>query len=198
MPQSMAKRTKFSREEELRIVEMFQGDGFTTAEISELLDIGKGAVLRVLRRYGIPVSRGRPNLMDTLTVEQLDGIVADYGNLSYTVREILVKWHLSYESLYGILEELGVPSRTILKVKGSVMNPLKDRAVEMFQAGATLVQIKAETGIESNSLRVVLQRRGIPSRMEQKYLKMMEIRKRMGLPPLGRRGKDGTDEHGEK
>jgi transposase-like protein len=119
--------------------------GYTTTYIRTLLNT---------RGYEVSTAKVRSD-------SEIDKICADYLNPELKVRHVLKKWALSLNTLYNILDERGVPLRSVESPRRSQG---VEQAIQMYADGAPVKDISATTGLAPTALYIELQARGIPLR----------------------------------
>ena len=144
-----------NKEREVEIIEMHEG-GLALKGIAEEMDISVTAVRNVLKKYGRATHKVAPSYNE-------EDIVAQYV-ANEPVPAILVEHGITYTQLYHILQQHGIPTRK--SMEADVRQSRLERAIEMYQEGSPLWQIKAETGIAQPTLHAELHQRGIPLRRQ--------------------------------
>jgi hypothetical protein len=122
--------------------------------IAAELGMSTGTVTRILKENGRDTSR-KPKEVDEA------GITQAYLD-DEPVPAILTKFKLTYDRLYQVLKDNSVPTRKI--ANKSANKARLDRAVELYVAGAPLLDIKSETGISQPTLHAELYKRNVPLR----------------------------------
>jgi hypothetical protein len=151
-------------DQQQQIIDQFVQAGMPTIDIATFHGIEEGQVLGILRKHEIPTGRkGTRSVADHFSEKQLEEMVEEY-NSNVLVKSLLEKYHLSYQQLYAILDQLGVPTRksTPSRMKGT--HDRMQRALQMYFDNYELWKIRSETGIGSPMLYAELHQRGIPMR----------------------------------
>jgi hypothetical protein len=107
------------------------------------------------RGYSVATAHIRPR-------SEVDQIVAAYLS-DERVKDILKKYKISNNTLYGILEAEGVPTRKDTPERHRGRARFIERAIEMYQQDVLLKDIINETGITATTLYQELAVRNIPT-----------------------------------
>lgn len=144
------------------------------AKLEELLQMWEQGmpVQDIARELELPITRVRKELVAHGRKRTRSAVHASEAEIctSYAagdeVSDILAKYELSYSMLYTILSRSGVPVRKTAHKEGKELQ-LKV-AVEMYQAGQPLWQIKQDTGVAQPILHAELHRLKIALRRPRK------------------------------
>jgi len=142
-------------ETEAEIVEMHEG-GLTLKSIADEMGISSTAVRNILKKYGKETSR-------VVVDYDEEDIIQQYVS-NEPVPQILEDNNISYAQLYTILRNHKVPTRKA--IRQDVKQERLAQAVELYQDGVPLWNIKEETGIHQPTLHAELHRRHIPLRRQ--------------------------------
>lgn len=135
------------------ILAMWDADQ-SVATIASELGISAQGVRNVLRSGGKDLNRV------VVTSKEKEAVSAYVSGVS--VPEILQKYGLTYSKLYTALAHSEVPLRRTVEAPGR--KEALERALILYQEGAPLWKIKAETGIAQPTLHSELHIRNIPLR----------------------------------
>jgi len=146
------------------IVEMVQAGAPPTA-IAEELGLSKVYVYDLMNRAGV-----KPIAVKGSWIAELgDEVVAEIVN-AYTkgevVRTILDKYELSYTKMYTILRHMGIEAREVIDQKQQSRRERLDAAVNLYEEGAPIHLITADTGIGQPQLHNELRARKVTLRRE--------------------------------
>lgn len=132
--------------------------GIPVSDISKELEMSVGAVRKALTAHGRKKTR-----LDTHSNEV--EICRSYTD-GLEVSQILATYQLTYQMLYTVLARNSVPIRKIANAQGRSRQ--LEVAIEMYQGGSPLWQIKQDTGVAQPVLHAELHRLGIPLRRPRK------------------------------
>jgi transposase-like protein len=138
--------------------------GLSQPAIAEELDLAPSEVTRILIQAGWIEKQGRKSSAANLAAEQRAAIVQQYSDGVVSVSQIIATYGITWNALYNILSDAGVPYREIRQQDKLARAARRDRAVEMYKGGARLWEIEQETGIRQPVLHAELHRREIPLR----------------------------------
>jgi hypothetical protein len=137
------------------IVDMLS-NGIPPKQVALEMGMSQTAVRNVMKAQGLgPGKALRTPLLDVQAI-------AEAYVRGDPVPNILHEHDITYTKLYKVLGDLNIPIRKVADADARKMR--MDTAVQMYEAGAPLWQIKQETGVHQPTLTAELHKRGVPLR----------------------------------
>lgn len=154
----MPRKVSLSEDQVAQLLRMAELGG-TISKIADELDISETTVRRTLTAYGVKTRR-QHTLKDEV---DMDTVIKQYQEW-VEIDDIMEQHGLNHSQLYYLLRQHGITARTKDDAWREAQAMRMDHAVEMYEEGETLAQIKEETGIHQPQLHEELHRRKIPLR----------------------------------
>ena len=132
--------------------------------IAKTMQLSKSTVYGALREAGVTFgSPGRPSLLDTMSDEDLEKVVEMY-NSGLRIKDVCVEFDISTNTLYQLLDKLGIPPRTQTKDALLASERRDEEAVRMYKDGWALWFIEEATSVNQMRIYKSLHRRGVQTR----------------------------------
>jgi transposase len=144
------------------IKSMFVG-GMSVSAIAEELEMTPARVSQLLTALGLSDSAKRRSSLSRLDDEQVAEAIQMYLD-DRSVVEIILKFHLNYNSFYRLLREHGIEYRARSSEAKNDRAERMDLAIRMYIKGVPISQVEIETGIRQPMLHRELHLRGVPLR----------------------------------
>lgn len=146
---------------------MFEG-GMEVTAIAEELGVTVGAIYQWLRALGIS-SRERTPLERILSPEEIEMLVEEYNTrVDESVSSILARYGVTMAMWNTYMIRHKIPKRGVAGSRAyEIKTGIMDVAIAMYNAGAQLWRIEADTGVKAASLNKELHRRGIVLRTKR-------------------------------
>jgi len=143
----------------------YWNSGSSINDIAESFQYKSLEIVKVLKGAGVKLgSINRPTILDEFSSEALEAMVNEYSNGMEPVSTIYARYEISLDTLYRILNTLGVPRRTANIEALDAKKMQMEAAIEAYQKGVALWKIELDTGIQRDKLRREMYKRGIPLR----------------------------------
>jgi transposase-like protein len=148
-------------------------EGLSVAEAAAELGISETYLYQLLNRAGVelPGWRGNKTILSLISDEVKEELVAVWLAKEAPMSVLLNKYGLSYNMLYRILREQGVDVGGEIQAASDMRQERMEQAIKMYEEGAKLWQIKAETGVHQPVLHRELHMRGTELRRKRKKAK---------------------------
>ena len=143
----------------LDIQSMYVNVGLSIKEIHDQCGYSRQTIRTALRIMGVELRVGGQGKEPDVDWEE---VARDYNNPELTVNQVCVKHNITHPYLYGILENLNVPTRQVGHAPQRKMRVAG--AMGMYKAGIKVARILAETGLSPTDLYMELEKRGVPRR----------------------------------
>ena len=130
--------------DEMELKDMFES-GLSVKQMSEMTTWGQETIYKALRRQGVDFAK--KGIFEKLEDNEVDDIVKDYQNPELRMSHILLKYGLTYNQLYKIVDGRGVVRRTAREDVVASKIAMMDHAVQLYLDKISIYDITEATGI---------------------------------------------------
>jgi transposase len=149
---------RFSEEQKKEMVRLYK-KGLSQVEIAGRLGAHGASVGRVLRRRGVKC-RDTPKPFSDEETERVRKLYLS----GMSVRDVGAAMNRRYQSVSSVVRRLGISRDSASTRRGKTPTEVRDKAIELYQAGKTLDEIEAALPITRAVIYRELKKRGIERR----------------------------------
>ena len=165
---------KLTEDQVAEVVNLREQDDIAVSDIAEMMSVSETTIYRVLKDNNINPKRAS-TFMDTVDTEGIVGMYKDF----FPLNKIAEKYSITLSQIYYILRTVGVPPRSKQNDALTDRQARLDTAIQMYEDGFFIQEIRDETGIAQPTLHEELRRRKVPFRRPRASMSTAEVIERV-------------------